>query len=253
MHKYDVIDDNVLGMFVDDQLDPADHEWVLNAMEDDPVIRRAVYKLRRAKDLIRLGFGDARVPERTQTEFLSASNSITFNTNRWKPSVFGVAASVLIITSSFFAGYYLGFPGNQDMSSRVSQNTVPMAQDRVLLHVSESDPRKFSAVLTYTRKFLERNRRSGRQVAVVAHAGGLDMMREGPSPVKDEIMAMMLEFKNVHFMACANSILALREKGVEPTIIKNIDATKPAMEQIISHIRDGWSYIRVKELPASVI
>jgi intracellular sulfur oxidation DsrE/DsrF family protein len=244
MQKYDVIDDNILGMFVDDQLDPVLRELVLNAMEDDPGVRESVYKLRRAKDLMKLSFGNAKAPEHNQAAPLSIPDS-----SKWRPGVFGLAASVMIMITSFSIGYYLAYPGSKYGQYENTRTMEPMAQDRVLLHVSESDPDKFSDVLVYARKFLDKYKKSGGQVAVVAHANGLDMVREGVSPVQNEIMVMMRDYENIHFIACASSIIELREKGIENVIMENIDASQPAMDQIISHVQDGWSYIRVKELP----
>jgi len=247
--KIDEIDDNVLGMFVDGELGDENCEVVLAAMEDDPEIRENIYELRRAKDLMKLGFCSAKAPTRT---------SVTPKTGRFCMSgMYGMAASVLILVVSFGAGY-LGFLSNGFLSNGLSGNVedqvvAPMAQDRVLLHISESDPKKFMVVLDYARKFLDKHRERGSQVSVVANAGGLDMMREGVSPVKDEVLAMMQEYRNIHFIACANSIRALRKKGIEPVILKNIDTSKPAMEQIIKHVRDGWSYIRVRSVAGETV
>lgn len=55
----DVFDNQALGSFVDGQLDAAHTEKIIKVMEDDPEIRERVYQLRRAKDLMKLGFGDA--------------------------------------------------------------------------------------------------------------------------------------------------------------------------------------------------
>jgi len=55
----DFFDDQALGSFVDGLLDAAHTEMIIKAMEDDPQIRDRVYQLRRAKDLMKLGFGDA--------------------------------------------------------------------------------------------------------------------------------------------------------------------------------------------------
>ncbi|MCK4951793.1 MAG: hypothetical protein KAS48_08240 [Gammaproteobacteria bacterium] len=241
MQKFETIDENMLGMFVDGQLDDINSEFVLKAMENDPAIRESVYQLRRAKDLMKLGFKQAKAPARARVGAMPVRRKII-------PGSYSIAASLLILVVSFGGGY-LGYTGGQLFSDESARNIVPMSQDKVLLHISESDPKKFMAVLDYARKFLDKHREKGGQVSVVANAGGLDMMREGVSPVKEEVLAMMREYKNMHFIACANSIRALRKKGIEPVILKNIDASKPAMEQIILHVRNGWSYIKVKELP----
>ena len=56
------IDENMLGAFVDGQLDPAGCETVVEAMAQDPALRQQVERLRRAKDLMRIGFASATPP-----------------------------------------------------------------------------------------------------------------------------------------------------------------------------------------------
>ena len=240
MQDTDDIDNLTLASFVDCQLDAAHKEWVIRAMENDPDVRERVYRLRRAKDLMKLGFGDARTPTQTLPRLKAG---------RWRLGSLGLAATILVLITSFVAGY-LGYHSGKLVGESVHA-VAPVAHrqtDRVLLHVSESDPKQFAAVLAYTQKFLEKHRKNGGRVAVVANAGGLDLMRAGVSPFEKQIIAMMRDYDNVHFIACASSIRELRRKGVEPIIIEKIDSTLPAMDQIISHVQQGWSYIKVDTL-----
>ena len=55
----DIFDNQALGCFVDGLLDAAHTEKIIKAMEDNLEIRERVYQLRRAKDLMKLGYGDA--------------------------------------------------------------------------------------------------------------------------------------------------------------------------------------------------
>lgn len=68
-------DDRALEIFVDGLQDAAHSEKIIKAMEDDPVIRERVYQSRRAKDLMRLGFGDASPP---------SSNTVQSKFRIWK-------------------------------------------------------------------------------------------------------------------------------------------------------------------------
>jgi intracellular sulfur oxidation DsrE/DsrF family protein len=240
MQKYDQLDDDMLSAFVDGQLDPTKCELVIDAMEKDSSVRERVYKMRRAKDLIKLGFGNAKAPTRTP---------FRFKTSWWYPDWFGLATSALILVALLGAGS-LGYFGGKHFAGETTAN-VPMAlnkMDRVLLHISESEPKQFAAALDYTREFLEKHKNSGGQIAVIANAGGLDLLREGVSPFEEQVIAMIRDYDNVHFIACANSIRALRKKGIKPVIIENIDSTLPAMDQIIKHVQQGWTYIKVKTL-----
>ena len=240
MRNAEYIDEQTLGTFVDGQLDEANRGLVLEVMENDPAVRERVYRLRRAKDLMKLGFGNARAPTQTLPRL---------KTGRWRFGSLGLAASILILVGGFVGGY-LGYSGGRQLD-HIVQAGAPVVRpqtDRVLLHISESDPEQFAAVIDYTQKFLEKHKRSGGRVAVVANAGGLDLMRAGVSPFEKQIVAMMHEHDNVHFIACAASIRALHQKGVKPVIIEKVDSTLPAMDQIINHVQQGWTYVKVKSL-----
>lgn len=238
MRNAENIDEQTLGAFVDGQLDEVNSGLILDAMENNPAVRERVYRLRRAKDLMRLGFGDARAPTQTLPRL---------KTGYWRPGALGVAASILILVGGFAGGYFSGRQPDQGYLQAGAPVAHPQTE-RVLLHISESDPTQFAAVFDYIRKFLEKHKESGGQVAVVANAGGLDLVRAGVSPFENQIVAMMRDHGNVHFIACASSILELRKRGVDPLIIKKIDATLPAIDQIVSHVQQGWTYVKVKSL-----
>ena len=62
MQQPDHIDDILLGAFIDGQLDAANAEVVLAALQEDPDTRERLYQLRRAKDLMKVGFDHVEAP-----------------------------------------------------------------------------------------------------------------------------------------------------------------------------------------------
>jgi intracellular sulfur oxidation DsrE/DsrF family protein len=243
MNDPDYIDHQLLGAFVDDEIDADNREAVIKAMEIDPEVRERVYRLRRAKDLMKLGFGDA-----------SARPGDTGKTSgrSWKLFSPGMAASVAALAVAFGASML----GHQYYSEQEAGNTnrtvaavTQQQADKVILHVRESDPKQFAAALAYTEKFLREHESQGHQIDVVAHAGGLDLMRADASPLKAQIIDMMEKHNNVHFIACASAIQILRSKGVEPTIIRGVSTDSTAFDHIVGRLQNGgWRYIRVDSL-----
>ena len=243
MKDLEYLDDQLLGAFVDDEIDAGNREAVIKAMETSPGVRERVYRLRRAKDLMKLGFGDASAP--------SSDTGKTKGRN-WKLFSTRMAASVAALAVGIGAGmlgqhYYSGQEfsnSNQTVAAVAQQQT-----DNVILHIRESEPKQFAAALDYTEKFLQKHEAQGRQIDVVAHAGGLDMMRDDVSPLKAQIIDMMSKHDNVHFIACANAIQLLRKKGVEPTIISGISTDSTAFDHVVGRLQSGdWKYIRVESL-----
>jgi intracellular sulfur oxidation DsrE/DsrF family protein len=86
----------------------------------------------------------------------------------------------------------------------------------------------------------------------VAHAGGLDLLRDDVSPVKDRVMTLMQQHHNIHFLACADSIGTLREQGIDPDFITGVNADGEAIDHIIQRLQDGgWKYIKAESLPGA--
>lgn len=245
MQDFNHLDDQMLGAFVDGQLDPAGCEAVVKAVETDPDVRERVYQLRRAKDLMKLGFAGAQAPTRRTTR-------PTFNTGSLKRYSVAIAASVAVAAVGFTTGM-LGYYTSQQLIGGQSPATIANAivpyEDRVVVHVSESDPKQFAAALNYIEDFLEQHQTENSRIEVIANAGGLDLLREGVSPFEHQVVSMMRDHSNVHFIACANAIRSLRNQGIEPHIIPDIPADKASIDYIIERIQDGWTYVKVDTLP----
>lgn len=240
------IDDLAVNAFVDGQLDAAGCENVVATMETDPDTRERVYLMRRAKDLIKVGFEHAETPRPAQsvrTGFFGVRCSVA------------LAASLLMAVIGFGSGV-LGYYVSKDISAPTRLSSAVAAthaanSNHVILHISESDPRLFAAALHYVEKFLDKNNKPGSEIEVVANSGGLDLMRADKSPFKAEVAAIIKRHNNVHFIACANAIRNLRKRGIEPKMIGDVDTHETAIDHIINRLQAGWTYIKVDDiLPA---
>lgn len=233
----DTIGDVMLSAFVDDQLDGANREAIIKAMDTDEDLRDRVYNLRKIKDLIKLSFGDATPPRVAPETFVNPFR---------KQCMARIAASfaaVAIAVSAGFAGYNYGT--HEGVSPKQSLAELTQIQgEKIILHISESDPIQFETTLTYTEKFLDKHRDSGKaQIEIVANAGGIDLLREG-YPLSDKVASMMEKYDNLTFVACTNAINRLRAQGIEPSIIKTVETEKAALMHIIERVQNGWTYIK---------
>ena len=241
MKEFEFLDDQILSAFVDGQLDDTTSASVIMAMEIDSDVRSRVYQLRRAKDLVKIGFKNARAPS-SEKQYATPRN--------WKKPSLGIAASFAIIVASFIAGSF-GYYYSQQTDSRQNITVASIAQEensRIILHISEADPMQFSAALDYTDQFLKEHGSQNGQIAVIAHASGIDLMRAGESPFEERVKMMMRDHGNVYFIACAQAIRTLQMQGVDPHMLENTIIEKPAMDQIIERVQSGWRYVKVKSL-----
>jgi len=190
-----ILDDQALGAFVDGLLDTAHCDTIVSTMEADPEIRERVYQLRRAKDLMQLGFAEAIAPSK---------NTARVKASRWNIFSQKIAASLAAVAISFGAGAlsYQHYADQSDTASSIVAAATVQQANRVILHISEPDPAQFGNVLAYMNKFLDEHADAAEsgQIEVVANAGGINFMRGPISPFKNQIIAMMDEHKNVQFI-----------------------------------------------------
>lgn len=241
MQETDHIESHMLELFVDGELDAAGSQLVIQAMDKDPEVRERVYRLRRAKDLMKLGFGHAQPQSKGTREDKQTA---------WRKHTVGLAASLAMLAIGMGAGL-LGYLAGKQIDSdhnRIVASILNEESHRVILHISESNPVHFARALDYVKNFINEHEERRGEIAVVAHSTGIDLMRTGVSPYEDQVRKMIVEYDNIHFIACANAIRTLQKKGIEPVIMRDVDTSKPAMDQIIEHVQDGWEYIKVKTL-----
>lgn len=232
-------DEQMLGAFVDGELDAVNRDAVMQAMEIDAGLRDKIYQLRRTRDLMQVGFGDAGQPSTRparhgQHRFLRSTRQV---------------ASIAVLAVTFGAGM-LVYHYMESTPSPAVASVSQQQSDKLILHVSQSDQRLFEQALDYTEKFLHEHASSGNEIEVVAHANGLDLLREDLSPLRARINRIIQDYDNVHFIACANAIKQLRARGTEPRIIQGVHTDSTAFDHIVSRLQSGeWKYIKVESLP----
>jgi hypothetical protein len=75
------IDEAMTGAFVDGQLDAANCEAIIEAMEEDNDLRDRVYDLRKIKELVKLSFGDISPPKTSPGSFTNPLRSQCISSN----------------------------------------------------------------------------------------------------------------------------------------------------------------------------
>lgn len=238
MSDNDQIDDQTLGAFVDGQLDAESRRAVIDVMCTDPDVRARVRSLWKSKELMWAGFGEARSRRKDTTATVMSGGWLRY-----------AAAVFVILICASVLGAYLGYREGIVVGHR--ENMASQAQEqaeRIILHISKSDRAQFKAAMDFVRKFLEKHPAGSGDIAVIANAGGLDLLRSGVTPYEKEITEMASAHVNVHFVACAQSIRNLRSQGIEPKFLPSVDESLPAFDQIIRRVEDGWRYMSVESL-----
>jgi len=236
----DKYSDERLHMFIDDEMNSSDRAEVMEAISKDDNLSNRVCELIQLKDAVRLAYSE---PPKSSYENPQWSSS--HNTGAYM----SIAASVLLLAVGALAGW-MSYPQLSGQYGDVVASAVQQQSDRIIVHISQADPAQFSNTLAYTEKFLEEHKDSGDQIDVVAHASGLNLMRADVSPLKQQIVALMDKYDNVHFIACAGAIKMYRQKnGVEPDIIRGVGTDTTAFDHIVGRLQSGgWKYIKAENL-----
>ena len=231
--------DEKLQLFVDDEMNSSDRAEFMEAISNNDELSNRVCEIIQLKDALRLAYS-----EPPKSAHGTSHQDTAFQSRGW----LNAAAAVLLLAVGTLGGWTL-YPqfgtSNEPASMAVAEN-----QENIILHISKSDPEQFTAALDYAEKFLTEHQAQGHQIDVVAHAGGLDMMRADASPIKEQIVAMMDKYDNVHFIACAGAIkMYTKKNGVAPVIIQGVGTDYTAFDHIVGRLQGGgWKYIKVESI-----
>lgn len=229
------IDEVMISAFVDNQVDAENREAIVKAMDEDPELRDQVYRIRRAKDLIKLAYGDSKPSEFSDKKFTKPFH------RQCMMKIAAALSAVVIGLSAGFAGYNY----SQNTMAGFSLTELTQEKDeRIILHIDASDPEQFESILAYTQQFLNQHKDNGKaQIEVVANAGGIDLLRED-FPLSEKVASIMDEHDNITFIACTNAINKLRAQGINPAMIKDVETETAALTHIIERLNSGWTYVK---------
>jgi intracellular sulfur oxidation DsrE/DsrF family protein len=118
---------------------------------------------------------------------------------------------------------------------------------RLALQISDDDPVKMRAVLDVAANVSRHYSGQGEDVGivVVAFNGGLDMLLEDRSPVKERLLNFLKSMPNVSFIACGNTLetLAVKE-GRRPPLIDGISVTQVGVAALMDLAEKNWTIVR---------
>lgn len=117
------------------------------------------------------------------------------------------------------------------------------------IHVDENDAAKMNLALNNAANVVKYYEGKGQkvQVEIITYGPGLNMLRADKSPVKERLDSYVMEFPDVKFAACNNTIEAMTKKeGKAPQLIDvdSIAVVPSGVVQIMMRQDQGWHYLR---------
>jgi intracellular sulfur oxidation DsrE/DsrF family protein len=242
--EHSSVSDEQLNAFIDDELEFEEKERVFEQLGQDDELNREAHELRQLRALMRHAY---RSPP-------PASRPKARNGKPGGGLIKAVAAGLLLAL-----GALTGWYGNDRFATGtppavlaahepgVQLDTAAAERDNLLLHLTSNDPARMEAALNYAEQVLAKHRQQQRdfRLEVVANDGGIELLRRDTSPFPQRIAALVSEYDNVSFLACANALRKLRERGVKVELLPGTRSDHTAIEEIIERLEGGWRYLKV--------
>ncbi|MBB4425685.1 hypothetical protein GGD66_004246 [Bradyrhizobium sp. CIR48] len=118
---------------------------------------------------------------------------------------------------------------------------------RLALQISDDDPVKMRAVLDVAANVSRHYSGQGEdvEIAVVAFNGGLDMLLQDRSPVKERLVNFLKSMPNVSFIACGNTLETLAAKeDKRPPLIEGVSVTQVGVAALMDLAEKNWTIVR---------
>lgn len=220
------ISDAELNAFVDDELDSADRQRVLAAVAADGELAQRTCAMRLAKEQLRLAYAE-----------LPATSWRSPRPRPWR-----AFALTLMLVGAALAGWIA-----RDQTTTTETLISRGDSAHVILHLAAWDAERARNALDDAEGLLRAARDSGRPIAVelVANRSGLDLLRSDVSPHAQRIAALRDAHPNFELIACGQTVERLRERGIEVRLLPGTRIAGSALDQIVSRMGQGWSYVRI--------
>jgi len=118
---------------------------------------------------------------------------------------------------------------------------------RLALQISDDEPAKMRAVLDVAANVSRHYSGQGEdvEIVVVAFNGGLEMLLEDRSPVKERLANFLKSMPNVSFMACGNTLETLTVKeGKRPQLMQGASITQVGVAALMELAEKNWTIVR---------
>jgi intracellular sulfur oxidation DsrE/DsrF family protein len=237
------VSDEMLGAFVDGQLDGPEWAEVAKAVEGDERLREEVCRLRALKGMVRHAYPMPAAARGRRARLAGPG---------WLAAA---AASLLFALAGWFGHAHLNRPPALDAASAYAlsgdwhslrTDWASLQEGKVLVHVSSAGREALVAAVDEIEDLLRDARASNRrlQVEVVANGPGLDLLREDDAPLAGRLAALRRQYPELGFVACNQTIERRRAAGRPVELVAGTVVAPSALHEVVERLRAGWIYVR---------
>jgi uncharacterized protein len=227
------ISDEILGAYVDNELDPTERAALLDRITADSTVRARACELWQLKQMVRGAY--------PLTEQKSALTGRRFGAPRWTHAL---AASLLVIVGAI-SGWFVNGRIETERQFMSQIDAIRSQGGRVVLHLFSDEPARMEASLRMAEQLANARDEAGRpfRVEFIANGPGLHILRAGGSPYAARIEHLR-HFDNLRLVACREAIARLQERGLEVNLLPGVEEAISAESELATRLTQGWRYVQ---------
>lgn len=230
-----------MNAFVDGEISANERAAMLKQIHSDAEKKATACELTHLKDQVKTAYQDIPSQQtfqvhkhRAKWQTIAASFLMLFVLGGVYFGVDSIAQQRLVILDPTGSGQQLAVASNDEM--------------RIVFHVSQTSRLKGTELLNDIENLLQQYQQAGKRIRieVVAHAQGLNLLRQSLSADKERITAMSRKYPELTFVACINTIERLkREQGVDVVLVDEVLSARSGVAHVVIRQQQGWIYIQV--------
>lgn len=228
------ISDELLNAFADNELDGAEKAELLECIAADEKLRAKVCETWHLKELVR------------SAHPLGGKPSGRKKSDRWRMLGLPLAACLLLMIGAG-SGWLAHERSDEYGVPGVELRAIQAKGGHVLLHLVSGEPVEIDKAMRKAAQLAAVRDAAGVpvQVELVVNGTGIKMLQSGNVPVAARIATMRDQHSNIRLVACNETMNRMRERGVDITLLPNVDVVPSAIEEIATRIDQGWRYMQV--------
>ncbi len=236
------VSEEMLNAYLDHELDEKESRLIELQIQNNAELQHRVEQLQDIKIKIRASYASVSPPSHREIRPCNKRNLL--------PS--SMAASLILcfgLASGWYTHGYINTTADNNSSHLlgIKLEQLKPQDNKIIIHLAQNDRALFDEALTKAESLLIRFDAMKQQgkVHVLANSYGMDLLRKDKTPYQKRISNMMLKYNNVEFVACTNTIKRLKSAGKNIELLPGVKVHGPVINEIISSLQNGWTYIKV--------
>lgn len=228
------ISDEILGAYIDNELDPQERASLLDQLTADASLRSRACELWQLKQMVRGAY-----PLPVQKSAPAGRRG--FGSPRWTHAL----AASLLVAAGTLSGWLAH--GRVDAERLLANQieTIRAEGGRVVLHLFSDEPERMEASLRLAEQLANARDKAGQpfRVEFIANGPGLHLLRVGGSAYAAQIAALR-NHPNLRLIACREAMGRMRDRGIDVTLLPGVEETPSAEGELAARLTQGWRYVQ---------